>query len=97
MGALICLKWRRIGREVWSQSQWALCARAEGMGGQGQQQLLIKYLLCWSQMARFHRGQDWSLTLLETDGLEGPRTEQRKKPCTVKGLTVQCVPGHREP
>lgn len=56
MGALICLKWRRIGREVWSQSQWALCARAEGMGGQGQQQLLIKYLLCWSQMARFHKG-----------------------------------------
>ena len=43
------------------------------------------------------RGQDWSLTLLETDGLESPRTEQRKKPCTVKGLTVQPVSGHREP
>lgn len=43
------------------------------------------------------RGQDWSLPLLETDGLEGPRTEQRKKPCAVKGLTVECESGRREP
>ena len=97
MGALICLKWRRIGREVWSQSQWALCPVLKESEGRDSRSYSLSTCCVAHRWRGSIRGQDWSLPLLETDGLEGPRTEQRKKPCAVKGLTVECESGRREP